>query len=283
MESNHQCSVQIPLNPGRYLKLTSCSIVITQFHFSAAWHWISIPTVFTIAFVTFVSIGCYNDSMLHFQWSWNSQYFKTHTLSWITVSAHFTFVFTSFATVLCLRTVWLSAFPCGWRGKRKRMRSRLLLHSFSLASWKVYSVDCPISILYYTMTMPHGFMFHHYLLVFGMFLAPGVFSFLFPDLPFCKCSVLICALWKLIPVGMYYFLISKHKLAIFCWCLIVVLVNKRSGSGCFFSKHMFYIWIPSIVLFPTLWTLTNGKVMYLLLHWWLLKVSPAPGQIVGRL
>lgn len=158
--------------------------------------------------------------------------------------------------------------------------------SYTLSVWlheKCIQWDCPISILYYTMTMPHGFMFHHYLLVFGMFLAPGVFSFLFPDLPFCKCSVLICALWKLIPVGMYYFLISKRKLAIFCWCLIVVLVNKRSGSGCFFSKHMFYIWIPSIVLFPTLWTLTNGKVMYLLLHWWLLKVSPAPGQIVGRL
>lgn len=141
------------------------------------------------------------------------------------------------------------------------------------------------------MSMPHGFMFHHYLLMFGMFCAPGVFCFLYPNLPFCKCSffnlgfVEAYSCWRFLE--MYYLLISIHKFAIFYiseiwsvyWSLIVVLVNKRSGSGCFFSKHMFYIWIPSIVLlFPTLWTLTNGKVMYLLLHWWLLKVSPAPGQ-----
>ncbi len=121
----------------------------------------------------------------------------SHTLRWITIIALFTFVFTSRAAVLCLCGESDSVlFPVDGGRKKEENERQATLRSFNVPAngfvWEVWhSVNHPVSLLYHTMTgipreprhlvsiQPHGFMFHHYLLTFGLFVTPGVCCFLF--------------------------------------------------------------------------------------------------------
>lgn len=133
----------------------------------------------------------------------------SHTLSWITVIAHLTFVFTSRARVLCLCGESDSVFfPVD--GGRKKEESKM-----RAALWRVNvpangfvrevlrSEVRQFGLLYHTIpgipwrvTSPserpaiRGFMFHHYLLMFGLFWLQLSGSFLFSNSP-VQCSVLI--------------------------------------------------------------------------------------------
>lgn len=147
----------------------------------------------------------------------------SHTLSWIPVIA---FVFTSRTTVLCVCGECDSVFfPVDRERKKEENKKQVVLGSFNVAAngfvWEVlYSVVFPVSFLYHTMTgipwepphiastQPHGFMFHHYLLMFGLFHTLGAVSCfltrygrfflleIFRNFLICKLAVFMAVRWS---------------------------------------------------------------------------------------
>lgn len=140
----------------------------------------------------------------------------SYALSWITTITHFAFDFTSRVTVLCLCGESDSVlFPADGERKKEENEKQAVLRTFNVPAdgfvWEVWcSVVCPFSLLYHTMTVipwelprlvniqPHGFMFHHYLLMFGLVSTPEVCCFLM--YPFYRVHFMqrILAVWNVL-------------------------------------------------------------------------------------